>query len=241
MQISTQGIVLQTVNYSDTAVIAKIFTLHHGLVSFMVKGVRKKNARFAANLFSPCSILSMNYLFKVNKNLQFVNEISCDVSLTNLQSNPLKSCIAFFMAEVCVKSIKEQEQDELLFDCIRHFIELLNDTEESIKQFHHYFLLQLANKLGFGPQGIYDDKHTVFDLREGIFQSSYPVYPEFVINRTAELISLFTNSTFENSISITATKAERNSLLATLLFYFDLHVLHGSKIKSTDVLSEMMA
>lgn len=241
MQISTQGIVLQTVNYSDTAVIAKIFTLHHGLVSFMVKGVRKKNARFAANLFSPCTILSMNYLFKANKNLQFINEISCDVSLANLQSNPLKSCIAFFMAEVCVKSIKEQEQDEILFDCIRSFISLLNDTEKNIKQFHHYFLFQLANKLGFGPQGIYDDMHTVFDLREGIFQSSYPPYPEFVIHRTAELIYFFANGSFENSVNIATTKAERNSLLATTLFYFDLHVLHGSKIKSTDVLSEMMA
>ena len=36
----TKGIVLHTIKYSETSVIAKIYTEKLGLVSYMIKGVR---------------------------------------------------------------------------------------------------------------------------------------------------------------------------------------------------------
>lgn len=241
MQVSTPGIVLQTIKYSESSVIVKIFTQQQGLLSFIVKGVRKKNARFHANNFTLLSILHLDYKFSSNKSLHFIDELSIPVTLAGIQTNPLKSCIAFFLAEVCAKSIHEQEQDEKFFDFLMEHILHLNQTNESINLFAHYFLLQMTDMLGFKPQGRYDAAQPVFDLREGTFMSVFPMHPEFITKEEAKLFSDIASSNLQHHYEISTTHQQRQTLLESILFYFDLHVLHGAKIKSLEILRTMMA
>ena len=59
MLATTQGFVFRTTPYSETSVIAKIFTLHYGIMSFMIKGVRSSKGRNKQNLLQPLSYLDI--------------------------------------------------------------------------------------------------------------------------------------------------------------------------------------
>ena len=55
---NTQGIVLDSLAYSEHAIIVRIYTLAYGMHSYLVRGVRKPHSRTAA-LYQPLVALDM--------------------------------------------------------------------------------------------------------------------------------------------------------------------------------------
>jgi hypothetical protein len=57
----TKGIILRTVKYGETSLVATIFTEQFGLQSYLVNGVRTatKKGTAKANLFQPSAILDL--------------------------------------------------------------------------------------------------------------------------------------------------------------------------------------
>ena len=74
MYTKTRGIVLHTVKYSETSVIAKIYTERFGLVSYIIKGVRSVKSKTKASLLRPLTLLEMEVANRENKQLQFIKE-----------------------------------------------------------------------------------------------------------------------------------------------------------------------
>ena len=70
MIYKTRGIVLRTVDYSDTSLIAKIYTEQFGIQSYLIKGAHRKNASIKANLFQPLALLELVVYKKEKKQLQ---------------------------------------------------------------------------------------------------------------------------------------------------------------------------
>ena len=62
----TEGIVIHTIQYSDTSLITKIFTADYGLISFMIKGTRGKKSSNKAVLFQPLNLLALDIYFQEN-------------------------------------------------------------------------------------------------------------------------------------------------------------------------------
>ena len=60
MIVSTDAIVLRTVNYSETSIIVTLFSKESGKIALMAKGARKPKSPFAAQL-EPMNILNINY------------------------------------------------------------------------------------------------------------------------------------------------------------------------------------
>ena len=58
MIASTKAIALHYYKYSETSIIAKIFTKTFGVQSYLIKGVRNKKSKTPLNLFSPLTILN---------------------------------------------------------------------------------------------------------------------------------------------------------------------------------------
>ncbi len=59
MTLSTPGQVLHVTPYGDSSVIVKVFTRQLGLRSYIIKGVRSRNARVKQNLLQPLTSLDM--------------------------------------------------------------------------------------------------------------------------------------------------------------------------------------
>ena len=61
MNHTTHGIILRTVKYGETSIIASVFTEIFGVQSYIVNGVRVSSKKGAgkANLFQPAAILDL--------------------------------------------------------------------------------------------------------------------------------------------------------------------------------------
>ena len=76
MTESTTGICLHYYKYSDSSVIAKIFTEGFGLRSFVLKGVRGKKSKNKINLLQSLNIIQLEFTNNNKRQLQYVKEIN---------------------------------------------------------------------------------------------------------------------------------------------------------------------
>ena len=74
MNHTTQGIVLDYIKYADHAIIVRLYSLHFGLHSYLVRGIRKqKQASIGA--FQPLVRLQIVVNHKARRTLQYIKEV----------------------------------------------------------------------------------------------------------------------------------------------------------------------
>ncbi len=73
----TKGIVLKTVKYGETSLIATLYTELFGIQSYLVSGVRTSTRKGPgkANLFQPAAILDLVVYHNELKHLQRIREM----------------------------------------------------------------------------------------------------------------------------------------------------------------------
>lgn len=119
----TRGIVFHTIPYSDSRVIAKIYTEHSGVESFILSVSRSKRGKIKSNLLQPLTQLELVVDYRDKNSLQSVREVSCTEPYLHLQDDIIKTSIALFLAEVLYKSVKEEEPNKGLYSfCLARFI-----------------------------------------------------------------------------------------------------------------------
>jgi DNA repair protein RecO (recombination protein O) len=107
--------------------------------------------------------------------------------------------------------------------------------------FHLYFLIQLSRYLGFYPTENYSETNSIFNLQDGMFQSSMPIHPFYIENSSSplfnELIKLSLNFSSDIKIHIN----ERRILIEKILQYYSLHIGGFGETKSHKVLEEILS
>ena len=233
---SLKGIVLHHINYSDTSIIAKIYTNELGLQSYIVNGVRKKKARIHLNTFQAFNLLDLEVVHKPKANLHRIKEVKITFPLTSLSTNFLKRFVVLFLNEMIYKSIKEEEPNEQLFLFLKSAILFLETTTENIANFHIAFLLEFSKHLGFYPDtevGFY------FNLEEGIFQN-HP--SNKTLDKTeSNLWYQFLTSPWMQNNNIQITGKQRKTLLYRIIDFYKIHIESFGNIKSLDVLQTVLS
>lgn len=240
MLFTSRAIVIRTVKYAETSIIAKLYTEKFGMQSYMVRGVRK-NTKSAA--FKPAQLMNLNLLeivafHKQTVDLQNIKEIRCQPALHHLHTDFIKTSIGMFMSEVINKCIVTEEPDEALFGFLHQCVIDLDTSTHSVSLFPCWFLIQLSSYLGFEPKGEVNDNE-VFDMENGVFRKE----EEYIADKIPYPLSavLFELQQAEaHSINTTSTSAQRQELLQLLITYYKLHHLNIGEIKSHHVLSEVL-
>lgn len=236
MLISSAGIVLNTINYSETSLVARIFTEHHGLQSFMVKGVRKKGAAVKKNLFAPLSLVNLVYYFKEREGLQVLKEISISHHLHGIMNDMTKTSVLLFMNELLNHSINPAMPDTALFHFIEEEVLALESNEVAVAIFPLRFVVGLSRALGFAPVKNYSATYNCFDLTEGSFKNSLPPHNYYIAEPQSGLLSEF----LQNNTGFASTHDSRTILLSNMLDYLKLHLQGFGDIKSHLVLAEVL-
>ena len=96
----TRGIILHTLNYSETSLIVKIITPDFGVKSYIVNGVRSKKSKFKATIFQPLALVDMVVSNTDKAELQRISEINILSPYTDIPYNIIKSSIALFLNEI---------------------------------------------------------------------------------------------------------------------------------------------
>jgi DNA repair protein RecO (recombination protein O) len=233
----TRGIVFSSHDFGESSVVAKIYTELYGIQSYLVNSVRKKNPRFHHSLFQPLTPLDLVVYHKERPGLQRVSEIRPNPPLESIPFDVYKSSLAFFLDEVLLKSIREEESNPQLFDFILSSVIELDKESSSENNFHLFFLLKLSKYLGFGPTNNFNTTTTIFDLKEGRFTDKFPDHPHFVQMPQSETFSrLMSNDT---AVSAKINTADRRALISFLLEYYSLHIEGFGNIKSQRVLEQI--
>jgi DNA repair protein RecO (recombination protein O) len=237
MYLKTKGIVLHTVKYSETSVIAKIYTEKLGLVSYMVKGVRSAKSKAKAALLQPLTLLHMEVSHRENKQLQFIKEFRRDYTYQSIPFNMPKSAIALFLLEVISKSIREHEENIEMFEFIYDSLCALDKSEKLNPDFHLLFLIHFTRYLGFGPHGNFSDATCYFELSEGIFTANGS-QPRTLDKRESELLQTFLVTNKFEGATLRITRLERQQMMKHLVRYYQLHI-ENFALKSPEILEEL--
>ena len=116
---TTKGIVLRTVAYGETSVIALLYTELFGLQSYIVNGLRTtKKSSVKSNLFQPSAILELEVYHNELKNLQRIKEARWHYLYQQIFFNIPKNAVALFITELLQKVIRQPEHNPNLYNFI---------------------------------------------------------------------------------------------------------------------------
>ena len=241
MIYKTRGIALRTVDYSDTSIIVKVYTELFGMQSYLIKGAKRKKAPIRSNLFQPLSLLELIAYKKEKKQLQTLKEAKPEIYFTSIPQDPSKTSILFFLNEVLVKCLHEEENNPELFSFLHETVQMLDAAEDHYNNLLLIFLVRFSRYLGFFPQGVFSEKNPVFDLREGRFIAQEPLHPDFLTEKNSLLMGKLIASNYYSMDKLILSGKERKILLDILLRFYELHLSHMGRITSHKVLEQLFA
>lgn len=241
MLSNTRGIVFKYFKYSESSIIAKIFTEEFGLQSYIVKGIRSKSSKTKLALFQPLTLVDLVAIHKENKSLNHLKEISVNYAFQSIPIKMEKRSVLFFLDELLYRSIREETPNKDLFNWLFNTLTWYDLNTGGATNFHLVFMLQLSRFLGFYPKKTPGKKQSVFDLQEGQFSDAIPQHPQFITGILVEKLALLYVSPFEDSPSPDINNNERRKLLEILITYYRLHLPGFGEMKSIEVLKTILA
>ncbi|HTL10493.1 MAG TPA: DNA repair protein RecO [Chitinophagaceae bacterium] len=241
---STKGIVLRTVKYGETSIIASIYTELFGLQSYLVNGVRSagKKGPGRASLFQPGALLDMVVYHNDLKNLQRIKEFKWGYLYQHIFSSIFKNAVALFMVELLTKTIKQPEQNTDLFYFIEDaFMHLDASSPDVAGNFPLFFSLHLATLYGFRLSDEYSANNCYLDLQEGEFVPEQPVHPYFLGEPYSAITSQLLKTQQPQELSgIPLNQETRRVLMTAYQQFYALHIADFGVMKTLPVLQEVL-
>ena len=228
MKTTDRGIFIHRLAYSDTSLIITFFTKSSGLKKFIFKGGKKK----AHSLF-PMSIGELSFYDRKESSLLQLTAVDPATS-HQFQFDPIKSTIAFFLAEVIGKCVHQDEVDSTCYDFVEQKVEEL-DASEDYQYFPINFLVDFTEILGVQPY-VKNNSDLYFNLDEGTFESHSRIDLREASGAPADLIR---NRILGNG-TVDYTRMDREQALETMLDYYRIHIPNFGVLDSYEIVKEIL-
>ncbi len=237
----SRGIVLNQIKYTDSGIVAQMFTRNFGRQSFLIRGMRSRRSGKHNVLFQPMFILDLEMYYRDNRSMQTLKEFSVSFSPSGIYSDVKKSCMAIFLGEIMTSVLIEENSYPELFDFIENSIIWFDDCKTGYSNFHIAFLTGLASFLGFEPGKRSNPDDIFFDLINGKFLPVPPVHGNYADEATSEILSEFFTTSYDQMNTIALRGLQRNDVLETLIRYYSVHLPGLRKVNSLEVLKEIFS
>ena len=244
MHIETQAIVLKTMEYSESSVIARIFTRELGYRSYIINGVRKRRQSRKAAMYRPMNMLHLTAMDNNPEKLQRVKEEGFEFRYQDLPFNVVKSAIGLFCIEVLHNCINDLLPHQSLYDFVADFYQKLDNTANPGAIFYLYFLIRLSDHLGFSPTSNYSAQNRHFCIDKAMFTpytgSSQQV--QYIIEEKAshDLFRLL-ETDMQEFDKIKLGRSASKEVLDCLLLYYKYHLENFRNLKSLRVLETVFS
>lgn len=237
----TKGIILHQIKYSDSGIVAQLYTRNSGRQSVLIRGVWEKRSGRHNILFQPLTILDMVIYSSASGKMGVLKEFSVSYTPLNIYSEIKKGCIAIFLGETLTSILKEESPNEALFSFIEDSIIYFDCCTETYSNFHIAFLAGISAYLGFEPSSMKNDEDQYFDMLNGIFVPVPPLHGNYTEPLISEILYRFFSASYDSIKDISLTGTLRNKILETLLKYYAIHLPGLKKIRSLDVLKDVFS
>jgi DNA repair protein RecO (recombination protein O) len=235
----TRGIVVRITDYSESSVVAKVYTEKFGIQSYLISGVKRKKSRVRLNMLQPLTLLSMVAYHKDNKGLHRLSEIRQEPLFESIPYDMKKVSVVFLMNEIILKTIRESEANKKLFSFLEDAILFLDKTTRTAESFYISFMVHLAKELGFAPGGKFSEQKRFFDLKDGIFQNEIPHHPHWLEPGVSRNFFLLMRTPIDESHTLGFSSLERKQLRTALIMYYRLHVEGFVSSRSQKIMEEV--
>lgn len=234
-----RGVVLHTLKYGDSSVVAHLLTDVGGRQSFMIQGVRSSKGRGSKMaLFQPLFAVDFEGLISSKGEMHRFREVRSGILLSRTPFDVRRSSIALFIAEVLYRLIKESEPNDPLFNFVWGSIEALDHIEEGVANFHLWFLSNLSRLLGFSPGNNYT-KGCWFDIKEGVYVDARPSHELFLSPDNAMLLRDMIECDVQFLGEIGLSRHQRVEFLDSMLTYYGYHLDAIHTVNSIKILQEL--
>lgn len=237
--IESKGIVLRTLKYSESSLICDIYTETVGLRSFIISN--SKSAKNKTNLLQTMNLIDLVFYDNTDSKLNRIKEVFLTFPYKSIGIEVVRSCVGTMMLEVTRNVVKEHEPNQDLFDFIVNWFKLLDSESPKLKFFHLKYMIELTDHIGFSPLPNYSASNPYFDLLAGEFveeryqgQTSLDLRLSYVMN------SLLTSDLDAINLANDISAKERDNMVDEVIRYYELHVPNFRKIKSLEVLKQIM-
>lgn len=237
----TKGVVLHLIRYDDSSIIADIYTLSHGKLSFLVKVPRSRKSNVRTMLLRPLNILELDFDYRQNKDLQRIKEMHVAIPYSSLPYHPVKETLALFLSEFLYHAIKHEVANPSLFEYMCSGLEWLDQTDRGISNFHLVFLIRMTRFLGFWPNVPEVMPGQVFDLKDGVLTNHLPSHGAYIEKEETRWLPYLLRMDFVSMHLFRFTRQQRGRILDVLTDYYRWHVPEFPELKSMQVLREVFS
>jgi DNA repair protein RecO (recombination protein O) len=239
MLTKARAIVLHSIPYNDATFILHLYAETLGRLSCLVARGKRKTSSLPAALFMPLSIIETEIEHKPGRELYRLREARLCTPLVSLSSDPVKSALALFLAEILYRVVKEAEPDCRLFDFLCRSVSLLEETNQGIANFHFVFLLHLLRYLGISPNFDSYREGAWFDMQNGVFTSAPPVHRYYLNEDESRILASLSRIRYDNMSLYAFSRADRVRILEKIIAYYRLHLPELSGIQSLSILQSL--
>jgi DNA repair protein RecO (recombination protein O) len=239
MLVATEGIVLHSIRYGENSIIATIYTRESGRQAYMVNISRSKKSKHKTGILQPLFLIDMVAYQKDSREVQRIKEVKNQPVYQNIPFDVAKSSQALFLAEMLLKTLREQESYPEMFEFIRNSLLFFDLTEGSAANFHLWFLLRLTEFLGFLPGMEKTGFEGWFDMRKGVVVPFEPSHPFYANREATEVLIKLSSLKLQELSQLNISRKIRSHLTSKLVEYYQLHFEHLGEIKSLKVLHEV--
>lgn len=239
MLVTTEGIVLHSIKYGESSIIATIFTNDFGRQSYLINAARSKNSKNKASLLQPLFLVDLVAYQKQSHELHRIKEIKSTQIYQSLSLDISKSTISIFLAEILYKSVNEQESYPEMFDFIKNSLLYFDLMESGFSNFHIWFLLRLTEYLGFLPDMNRAGYQNWFDMKKGEIVAFQPSHPFYANKDLTEFLADLASLKIHELADYMVPRKIRDQLITVVVDYYHLHFENLGEIKSLNVLREI--
>lgn len=238
MEVTTRGIVLHTLKYNDTTLIADVLTEAEGFRSFAVAVSTGRRSTGRYRLYQPLARLTLSWTERRQGGLLRARNVE-GLPYATIPLMPDKTAVSLFLAEFLHAALRNEPPQPHLFEYIWKSVEWLDASTEQYANFHIVFLLRLSRFLGFYPnledyrEGMY------FDLETSTFSDTQPFHSHFLTPDIAALLPKIMRMKYATMHVFRFSGSERSQLLSFIVDYYRLHVPSFPRLRSLDVLREV--
>jgi len=146
--LKTEAVVLSKMNYSDTSLIASLFTEESGKISTIIKGGRNPKSKLA-NVVDPLNHLQVIIYKKENRDLQLLSEADNISHFPRLKENLEVLKYSFSVLELVNNLSPENEANKKIFNGLVRILSLFDSSNEHPAVIFGRFFLFYISEIGY--------------------------------------------------------------------------------------------
>lgn len=235
----TRAIVLHSVKYGDTQLIADLFTEKLGRLSFIVRIPKTPKAKVKRQYFQPLMIVDIEFDYRPKSNLQHLKEVSIGIPFSSIPFSPFKLSISMFLAEFLCYSTRNEQAHAALFQFLVKSMEWLDMAQSDYANFHVVFMIRLSLFLGFSPNMESELNGDFFDLEEGRFVTYVPVHRHYLDRESSMRMKKLVRLNYATMHLYSMSRIERNQCIKVIIEYYRLHIPDFPEMKTLAVLQDL--